>query len=167
MFDFSTFPSDLSTYADDNSFEDDQLLREVLLFDDSFEPEIATHVTSHQTQEVYIPSRTRKEILCQHSVRKYTCKQCPGPGICAHGRQRSRCKNCSTGIQRHYATFTLVIHALISHNFTFLKVGLCPHGRQKQNCKDCGGSSFCMHSKYKSQCRQVTFAHDNQFLFIS
>ena len=33
---------------------------------------------------------------CVHGVgwRGYLCKECPGKGICEHGRQRSQCKEC-------------------------------------------------------------------------
>ena len=33
---------------------------------------------------------------CVHGVgwRGYLCKECPGKGICEHGRQRYRCKEC-------------------------------------------------------------------------
>ena len=42
----------------------------------------------------------------------YFCKECPGKGICEHGRNRSRCKECGGS-------------------------GICEHGRQRSKCKAC------------------------------
>ena len=52
--------------------------------------------------------------LCPHGKGKggYYCRECPGKGICEHGRQRSQCKECG-GSQ------------------------ICEHGRQRSQCKDC------------------------------
>ena len=56
------------------------------------------------------PSRPK----CPHGKgnRGYYCKECPGKGICEHGRQRYSCKEC--GGKR-----------------------ICEHGRQRYRCKEC------------------------------
>ena len=55
---------------------------------------------------------------CPHgrANRGYYCKECPGKGICEHGRQRKRCKECG-GSQ------------------------ICEHGRERSKCKECVRSS--------------------------
>ena len=52
--------------------------------------------------------------MCPHGKGQggYFCKECPGKGICEHGRERRRCKECGGS-------------------------GLCEHGRQRSKCKDC------------------------------
>ncbi len=69
--------------------------------------------------------------LCQHGKadRGYFCKECPGKGICEHGRQRHKCKECG-GSQ------------------------ICEHGRQQSRCKECGGGSICDHGRRRSQCKE-------------
>jgi hypothetical protein len=42
----------------------------------------------------------------------FSCKECPGKGICEHGRQRNKCKECGGG-------------------------AFCEHGRRKHSCKEC------------------------------
>ena len=51
---------------------------------------------------------------CVHGKgwRGYLCKECPGKGICEHGRQRSQCKECGGS-------------------------GICEHGRRRYRCKEC------------------------------
>ena len=51
---------------------------------------------------------------CVHGKanRGYFCKECPGKGICEHGRQRPQCKECGGS-------------------------GICEHGRQRYSCKAC------------------------------
>ena len=55
----------------------------------------------------------------------YLCRECPGKGICAHGRQRHHCKECG-GSQ------------------------ICEHGRERSKCKECRASQICKHGR---QCR--------------
>ena len=43
---------------------------------------------------------------------EYYCKECPGQGICEHGRQRSQCKECGGS-------------------------GICEHGRVRHRCNEC------------------------------
>ena len=52
--------------------------------------------------------------MCQHGKagRGYFCKECPGKGICEHGRRRSQCKECG-GSQ------------------------ICVHGRRRHRSKEC------------------------------
>ena len=68
---------------------------------------------------------------CVHGRGKggYFCKECPGKGICEHGRRRSRCKECG-GSQ------------------------ICEHGRERSKCKECGGSSICEHGRRRTQCKE-------------
>ena len=51
---------------------------------------------------------------CPHGKGKggYFCKECPGKGICEHGRRRTQCKECG-GSQ------------------------ICEHGRRRSTCKAC------------------------------
>jgi len=55
---------------------------------------------------------------CVHGRREggYFCKECPGRGICEHGRVRSKCKECGGG-------------------------SICEHGRQRYRCEECVRSS--------------------------
>ena len=59
----------------------------------------------------------------------YLCKECPGKGICEHGRQLSHCKECGGS-------------------------SICEHGRVRQYCKECGGSGFCEHGRVRSHCKE-------------
>jgi DnaJ-class molecular chaperone len=56
--------------------------------------------------------------LCPHGKadRGYYCKECPGKGICEHGRVRTQCKECGGS-------------------------GICEHGRRRSRCKECVRSS--------------------------
>ena len=51
---------------------------------------------------------------CVHGrkQRGYHCKECPGKGICEHGRRRCDCKECGGS-------------------------SFCEHGRRKYGCKEC------------------------------
>jgi hypothetical protein len=68
--------------------------------------------------------------LCPHGKGKggYYCKECPGKGICEHGRVRSTCKECGGG-------------------------SICEHGRRRSVCKECGGSQICEHGRQRSHCK--------------
>ena len=68
--------------------------------------------------------------MCPHGKadRGYYCKECPGKGICEHGRQRRKCKECG-GSQ------------------------ICEHGRERSKCKECGGSQICEHGRWRSECK--------------
>ena len=52
--------------------------------------------------------------MCPHGKGKggYYCKECPGKGICEHGRVRSQCKECGGG-------------------------SICEHGRERHRCEEC------------------------------
>ena len=52
--------------------------------------------------------------MCPHGKGKrgYLCKECPGKGICEHGRVRHSCKECGGS-------------------------GFCEHGRRRTQCKEC------------------------------
>jgi hypothetical protein len=51
---------------------------------------------------------------CVHGVGwgGYNCKECPGKGICEHGRRRNGCKECGGS-------------------------GICEHGRRRSTSKEC------------------------------
>jgi len=66
--------------------------------------------------------------ICAHGRQRSTCKDCGGSSICAHGRQRNKCKDCGGS-------------------------SVCAHGRQRSQCKDCGGSSICDHGRIRSTCK--------------
>ena len=69
--------------------------------------------------------------MCPHGKadRGYFCKECPGKGICEHGRQRYSCKECGGS-------------------------GICEHGRVRSTCKECGGSPICEHGRRRTQCKK-------------
>ena len=69
---------------------------------------------------------------CPHgrANRGYYCKECPGKGICEHGRVRPQCKECGGS-------------------------GICEHGRVRYRCKECGGSSICEHGRVRYACKEV------------
>ena len=52
--------------------------------------------------------------MCPHGKGKggYLCKECPGKGICEHGRVRHSCKECGGS-------------------------SICEHGRRRDRCKEC------------------------------
>ena len=50
-------------------------------------------------------------------------------GICEHGRQKCRCKECGGS-------------------------ALCEHRRRKDRCKECGGSAYCDHGRRKRTCKE-------------
>ena len=52
--------------------------------------------------------------MCPHGKgnRGYFCKECPGKGICEHGRVRGQCKECGGS-------------------------SICEHGRRRSQCKEC------------------------------
>ena len=52
--------------------------------------------------------------MCPHGKadRGYFCKECPGKGICEHGRERRKCKECGGS-------------------------SICEHGRERYRCKAC------------------------------
>ena len=75
--------------------------------------------------------------MCPHGKGQggYFCKECPGKGICEHGRVRRTCKECG-GSQ------------------------ICEHGRQRSQCKECGGGSIFEHGRRRSQCKECREARD-------
>ena len=90
------------------------------------------------------PSRPK----CPHgkSNRGYFCKECPGKGICEHGRQRSHCKECGgSGICEHGRQR--------SHCKECGGSQICEHGRERSKCKECGGSQICEHGRWRSECK--------------
>ena len=65
----------------------------------------------------------------------YYCKECPGKGICEHGRRRSTCKECGGS-------------------------SICEHGRRRYRCKECGGSQICEHGRVRSKCKECRAARE-------
>ena len=74
---------------------------------------------------------TRVRGLCPHGKPKhgYHCVECPGKGICEHGRRRNICKECGGA-------------------------SICEHGRNRQYCKECGGASICTHGRRRDICKE-------------
>ena len=74
---------------------------------------------------------------CVHGVgsRGYHCKECPGRGICEHGRRRTQCKECGGS-------------------------SICEHGRRRTKCKECGGSGICEHGRRRSECKECRAPRD-------
>ncbi len=74
------------------------------------------------------------------------------PGICEHGRQRSRCKECDgSGVCEH--------RKLRHYCKVCCGSGICAHGRRKSDCKHCRGSSICEHGRQKRQCKECLAAY--------
>ena len=67
--------------------------------------------------------------ICEHGRQRSRCKECDGSGVCEHRRLRHSCKQCGGS-------------------------GICEHGRRKSDCKQCQGSSICEHGRQKRQCRE-------------
>ena len=72
--------------------------------------------------------------ICHHGRQRTRCKDCDGSGVCEHQRLRHYCKQCGGS-------------------------GICAHGRRKSDCKGCRGSSICEHGKQKRQCRECLAAY--------
>jgi hypothetical protein len=66
---------------------------------------------------------------CAHGRQRSQCKECGGSQICDHERIRSRCKECG-GSQ------------------------ICDHGRRREICKECGGSQICDHGRRREICKE-------------
>ena len=86
--------------------------------------------------------------MCPHGKPKhgYHCVECPGKGICEHGRRRNICKECGgASICEH------------GRNRQYCKecggASICTHGRRRDICKECNGTSICMHDKIRHNCR--------------
>ena len=77
----------------------------------------------------------------------YFCKECPGKGICEHGKQKRVCKDCDgTSFCEHGKRKELCKECGGR--------GFCEHGKQKAQCKRCGGRGFCEHGKFKAMCKE-------------
>ena len=72
--------------------------------------------------------------ICRHGRQRTRCKECDGSSFCEHHRLRHYCKQCGGS-------------------------AICAHGRRKSDCKDCQGSSICEHGKQKRQCRECLAAY--------
>jgi hypothetical protein len=85
--------------------------------------------------------------ICEHGRVRYSCKECGGSGICDHGRRRSQCKECGGG-------------GICDHGRRRTQCkecgggSICEHGRQRYICKECGGSGICEHGRQRSKCKE-------------
>ena len=77
-----------------------------------------TVTTVNRKSESQHQKPIRKISVCAHGRRKSRCKDCGGSRLCEHGRVKNQCKQCGGP-------------------------GICEHGRQKI-CKDCGGRGICV-----------------------
>ena len=97
----------------------------------------------------------------------YFCKECPGKGICFHGKQKHLCtlgcggsSICSHGKPKNRCKLGCGGASICSHgkqkslcNLGCGGSSICSHGKQKSHCKlGCGGSSICSHGKRKNRC---------------
>ena len=86
---------------------------------------------------------------CPHgrANRGYYCKECPGKGICEHGRVRHSCKECG-GSQ-------ICEHGRVRQQCKECEgSSICEHGRERYRCKECGGSGICEHGRQRSSCKE-------------
>ena len=91
--------------------------------------------------------KTYKRVKCAHGRQRSQCKECGGGSICEHDRLRSRCKDCGgASICEH--------DRLRSQCKECGGSGICEHGRQRSQCKECGGSGICEHDRQRSQCKE-------------
>ena len=74
---------------------------------------------------------------CQHGVRGYYCKACPGKGICEHQRHKDDCKDCRA-----------------ARGLGPRKKARCECGRIKEHCQKCGGAQLCEHGHQRYACRR-------------
>ena len=83
----------------------------------------------------------------------YLCKECPGKGICEHGRVRRQCKECGgSGICEHGRQRHVCKECGGS--------GICEHRRERNKCKECGGGSVCEHGRVRTKCKECRAARD-------
>ena len=94
------------------------------------------------------PPASERSTACPHGKvkRGYLCKECPGKGICEHGRQRAQCKACGGSAFCEHGRQRSRCKACGGS-------GICEHGRQRAQCKACGGSAFCEHGRQRSRCK--------------
>jgi len=72
--------------------------------------------------------------ICEHGRQRSRCKECDGSGVCEHQKLRHYCKQCGGS-------------------------GICKHGRRKSDCKQCKGSNICEHGRQKRQCSECVAAY--------
>ena len=85
---------------------------------------------------------------CPHGKadRGYFCRECPGKGICKHGRRRPKCKECKG-----------CPHGKADRGYFCRECpgkGICKHGRQRPKCKECKGAGICVHGRVRSRCKE-------------
>lgn len=99
------------------------------------------------TRTAVSPTKEEQEVKARKSNIRRSL-----PGICEHGRQRSRCKECDgSGVCEH--------RKLRHYCKICCGSGICAHGRRKSDCKHCRGSSICEHGKQKRQCKECLAAY--------
>ena len=84
--------------------------------------------------------------ICAHNRQRSRCKECGGGSICEHNNRRSRCKECGGGhICEHNRNRSECKECGGGH--------ICAHNRIRSRCKECGGGSICNHNKRRSLCK--------------
>jgi hypothetical protein len=92
-------------------------------------------------------AQTPKGGKCAHGRQRSRCKECGGASICSHGRRRYQCKECGgPGICAH--------GRVRSRCKECGGAGICAHGRQRHGCKECGGAGICTHGRVRSRCKE-------------
>ena len=101
-----------------------------------------------QQEEEQTAARVRAEAgLCEHGHERSRCKECDGGSICGHGRVRSICKECDGG--------SICGHGRDRSRCKECDGGsICEHGRRRSDCKKCGGSGICEHGRRRSTCKE-------------
>ena len=88
-----------------------------------------------------------KKGICLHGKQKTRCKECGGGSICEHNKRRSVCVVCGGG--------ELCIHKKQKAQCIACKGSqICEHKKIRSQCKDCKGPRICEHDKYKAYCKE-------------
>ena len=95
--------------------------------------------------------------ICEHGRVRSKCKECGALSICEHGRERSRCKECGEHLRAREGAKHVQEGARAS-GASAMQGGaggsICEHGRAAKSCKECGGSSICEHGRVRSECKE-------------
>jgi len=87
-----------------------------------------------------------KNFKCQHGIWQFWCKPCGGLGICEHGRNRYKCRDCKDAGKTSY----LCEHYKDKYHCIQCGTHTCQHGNNKQHCRECGTGIHkrkCPHGK--------------------
>lgn len=84
-------------------------------------------------------------ILCEHGIRRSTCRKCGGARYCEHNKEKRYCQDCGgSGLCEHN-----------KRRYYCLPcggTGICEHEKYRQDCVECNGSQFCVHEKKHKNC---------------